>query len=42
MVTKIYHRGDYIRLLLDGGLNEYLHEIDEKCYEMMDRLVWSR
>jgi hypothetical protein len=26
-------------LLLDGGLNEYLHEIDEECYEMMDRLV---
>jgi hypothetical protein len=36
---KTYRRGDYIRLLLDGGLNEYLHEIDEECYEMMDRLV---
>jgi hypothetical protein len=36
---KTYRRGDYIRLLLDGRLNEYLHEIDEECYEMMDRLV---
>jgi hypothetical protein len=36
---KTYRRGDYIRLLLDGGLNEYLHGIDEECYEMMDRLV---
>ena len=24
---------------LDGRLNEYLHEIDEACYEMRDRLV---
>ena len=23
----------------DGRLNEYLHEIDEECYEMRDRLV---
>ena len=22
-----------------GRLNEYLHEIDEECYEMRDRLV---
>jgi hypothetical protein len=36
---KTYRRGDYIRLLLDGRLNEYLHEIDEECYEMMDRLA---
>jgi hypothetical protein len=36
---KTYRRGDYIRLLLDGRLNEYLHGIDEECYEMMDRLV---
>jgi hypothetical protein len=36
---KAYRRGDYIRLLLDGRLNEYLHGIDEECYEMMDRLV---
>lgn len=28
-----------MELLLDGRLNEYLHEIDEACYEMRDRLV---
>ena len=28
-----------MELLLDGRLNEYLHEIDEECYEMRDRLV---
>lgn len=25
-------RSEYIRLLLDGKLNEYLHEVDEKCH----------
>lgn len=29
----------YMELLLEEKLNEYLHEIDEECYEMMDRLV---
>lgn len=29
----------HMELLLDGRLNEYLHEIDEACYEMRDRLV---
>ena len=24
---------------LEGRLTEYLHEVDEKCYEMLDRLV---
>ena len=28
-----------MELLFDGRLNEYLHEIDEECYEMRDRLV---
>lgn len=28
-----------MRLLLDGKLNEYLHEVDEDCYEMLDRIV---
>ena len=28
-----------MELLLDGRLNEYLHEIDEECYEMLDRIV---
>ena len=36
---KNHRRGEYIRLLLDGKLNEYLHEIDEECYERMELLV---
>ena len=31
--------GYYMELLLDGKLNEYLHEIDEECYEMLDQIV---
>ena len=27
------------RSITHGRLNEYLHEIDEECYEMRDRLV---
>ena len=26
-------------LLLEGKLNEYLHDIDEGCHEMLDRIV---
>ncbi len=29
----------YLELLLDGNLNEYLHQTDEECYQMMERLV---
>lgn len=36
---KNHRRGEYIRLLLNGKLNEYLHEIDEECYERMELLV---
>ena len=25
-----------MELLLEGKLNEYLHDIDEECYEMLD------
>lgn len=25
-------RREYIRLLLDGKMNEYLHEVDEECH----------
>ena len=25
--------------MLGGKLNEYLHEVDEECYEMLDQLV---
>lgn len=36
---KTHRRGEYIRLLLDGKLNEYLHEIDEECYTRIELLV---
>ena len=36
---KTHRRGEYIRLLMDGKLNEYLHEVDEECYERMELLV---
>lgn len=36
---KEFKHGYYMELLLDGKLNGYLHEIDEKCHEMMDRIV---
>lgn len=36
---KEFKHGYYMGLLFDGRLNEYLHEIDEECYEMRDKLV---
>lgn len=36
---KEHHRVQYMHLLLDGKLNEYLHEVDEECYEMLERLM---
>ena len=36
---KNHRRGEYIRLLMDGKLNEYLHEVDEECYQRMEILV---
>ena len=36
---KNHRRGEYIRLLMDGKLNEYLHEVDEECYERMELLM---
>ena len=36
---KEFKHGYYMELLLEGKLNEYLHEIDEECYEMLDRIV---
>ena len=32
-------RSEYIRLLLDGKLNEYLHEVDEECHARVELLV---
>ena len=28
-----------MKLLLEGKLNEYLHDIDEECHDMLDRIV---
>ena len=36
---KTHRRLEYIRLLMDGKLNEYLHEVDKECYERMELLV---
>ena len=36
---KNHRRGEYISLLMNGKLNEYLHEVDEECYERMELLV---
>ena len=35
----LYYSALYLELLLDGNLNEYLHQTDEECYQMMERLV---
>ena len=36
---KEFKHGDYMDLLLNGKLNGYLHEVDEECHEMLDRIV---
>lgn len=36
---KEYRKGLYMELLLSGGLNEHLHQTDEECYQMMERLI---
>ena len=36
---KEFRHRYYMELLLEGKLHEYLHEVDEECYEMLDRLV---
>ncbi len=36
---KDNHKAEYFHLLLDGRLNEYLHEIDEECHAKVDQLV---
>lgn len=36
---KRFKHGYYMDLLLAGKLNEYLHEVDEECYEMLDSIV---
>ena len=32
-------RSEYLRLLLDGKLNEYLHEVDKECRAKVELLV---
>lgn len=32
-------RSEYIRLLLDGKLNKYLHEVDEECHARVELLI---
>ena len=36
---KNHRRGEYIRLLMNGKINEYLHVVDEECYERMELLM---
>lgn len=36
---KSYRKGEYLELLLDGRLNEYLHDIDEECYARIELLT---
>lgn len=36
---KEHHRPLYLELLLSGKLNEYLHQTDEECCQMMECLV---
>lgn len=36
---KEFRHGHYMDLLLNGKLNEYLHEVDEECRKMLDRIV---
>ena len=36
---KANRRREYLRLLLDGKLNEHLHEIDEECHARVGQLV---
>ena len=34
-----HRKGLYLELVLAGKLNEHLHQIDEDCNQMMERLV---
>ena len=36
---KEYRHSEYMKLLLSGELNQYLHEFEEECNEMMDLIV---
>lgn len=32
-------RREYFQLLIDGKLNEYLHQVDGECHDMVERIV---
>lgn len=34
---KIYQHSQYMKLLLSGELNQYLHEFEDECNDMMER-----
>ena len=36
---KKHRKGLYLELVLAGKLNEHLHQIDEECNQMMDKLM---
>lgn len=36
---KVNRRGEYLHLLLDGKLNEHLHEVDEECHARVEKIV---
>ena len=36
---KKFKHGYYMKLLFDGRLNKYLHEVDEECHEMLEQIV---
>jgi polyhydroxyalkanoate synthesis regulator phasin len=36
---KEHRKWLYLELILAGKLNEHLHQVDEECHQMMDRLV---
>lgn len=36
---KEYRHSEYMKLFLSGELNQYLHEFEEECNEMMDKIV---
>lgn len=36
---KEYRHSEYMKLFLSGELNQYLHEFEEECNEMMNQIV---
>lgn len=36
---KEHHHSMYLEMVFDGKWNEYLHGVDEKCYERLELLL---